>query len=309
MIGIVINGSPWVEEFRECCIDLDLDFTLVDVSHPDWRSSLRNIDLLLWRYSLSDPQDLNHARIKIPEIELMGIRCYPSSMLTSFYDDKIKQSMMLEANGYPHPKTKIFFSFESVIDDIDDIYFPVVRKLSGGAGSSNVSLINSQKELYKIARKQLSRNIYDRILRYLRYSLGLPSNGMSKDGYLYLQDYIRTENDLRIVTYSQGYFSAFIRMNRKHDFRASGSNIWSQLESERVPIEAVNIAFEITDRFNFKCVAFDFIKSSTGWIIVEFSYGFILNEIYSNTLFRINDGIIKKVNSQRLGVLVLNAIK
>jgi glutathione synthase/RimK-type ligase-like ATP-grasp enzyme len=308
VIGIVNNGSTWVKELMESCALLSIKYKIVDISHPSWRNSLENVDVLVWRYSLSDLSDLSHAKTKIPEIELMGIQCYPNSLLTLFYDDKIMQSMMLQREGYPHPSTKIFYSLQSVIENISTIKYPIVRKLRGGAGSRNVSIIKNKRDLERIARKELSINIFERLMIKLKYNLGINSSIKNKEGYLYLQEFIKTENDLRIVTFSDGYFSAFYRMNRKNDFRASGSNIWAQIEPHQVPLEAINLAYEISETHDFKCLAFDFLKTDKGWTLIEFSYGFVLDDIYTETLFRLVDGIVIKASPKRLGVLVLNTL-
>ena len=62
------------------------------------------------------------------------------------------------------------------------------------------------------------------------------------------------------------------RINRKNDFRASGSRniIYNK---EQINEECIKIAFETNKKLQMQSVAFDFLRETNGeWVITEISY-------------------------------------
>ena len=91
-----------------------------------------------------------------------------------WYDDKIAQ---YDALKKWMPQTWIFTSRADAAAGIDQMKFPIIRKLKQGAASCNVTLIKSKSALKK--------SITDAFRR-------------GGDGYIYLQEYIKTDCDYRI---------------------------------------------------------------------------------------------------------------
>ena len=87
-------------------------------------------------------------------------------------------------------------------------------------------------------------------------------------GYVYFQDFIPdNSHDIR-VTYIFDKIVAFRREVRPGDFRASGSYLLDQDQSQ-VPMEALKISFDLAEKLKFQTAAFDFILKDGKPVIVE----------------------------------------
>jgi hypothetical protein len=76
--------------------------------------------------------------------------------------------------------------------------------------------------------------------------------------YLYFQEFIpNNDSDTRIIVIDGKAFG-IKRMNRKNDFRASGSG-FILYEKEHIDIILVKTAFDIHKKLNAQCIAYDFV--------------------------------------------------
>jgi hypothetical protein len=95
-------------------------------------------------------------------------------------------------------------------------------------------------------------------------------------GYVYFQEYV-PDNDLdtRVTIIGDRAFS-FNRLNRKGDFRASGSGKLIYPEPTEVDLEVVKIAFGISYQLGFQSMAYDFVtdKATGRRLLTEISYIF-----------------------------------
>jgi hypothetical protein len=100
-------------------------------------------------------------------------------------------------------------------------------------------------------------------------------------GYVYFQEYIPDNNfDIRVIIIDNKAF-ALKRMNRKDDFRASGSgNI--VYERKEVDERCVQIAFNVTTALKLQCAAYDLVFDKNNIPkILEVSYGFLREAYYA----------------------------
>ena len=157
-----------------------------------------------------------------------------------------------------------------------------VFKLKSGSGSLQVKLVRSRSEASSFARKMFGRGLsgdyqgifetfrvfnhkISKTLKYYGKSLlpYLTSSNITKQwirqkGYFYVQKYYAdNQYDTRVQITGRRAF-AFVRYNRPGDFRASGSNNWS-LDHDKIDMEFVRIAFEISRTLGFQSMAYDFI--------------------------------------------------
>ena len=160
------------------------------------------------------------------------------------YDNKIAQKKLLESINAPLVPTHIFFSKEKAVKWSNSIKYPIVFKLSTGAGSTNVKLVHSQSETIKLINKSfdkghspLDRNslFKDRIWHFKRdknlksifglfkglVRLFVPTkferlSGREK-GYIYFQDFIpNNKYDIRIIIIGKKelLYKALIKRNK-----------------------------------------------------------------------------------------------
>jgi glutathione synthase/RimK-type ligase-like ATP-grasp enzyme len=277
----------------------NIEYLDLDSSEPDFWYKVATLDAFIYRWAHTDYHH-QHAATIIPVIEQFYHKpCFPNWNTCWHYDDKIKQSLMLKAKGFPACDFKLFWTKTdagSFIESYKD--YPIVFKLKSGSGSMQVKLLKSRKEALHALEKSFSagfspdyygiRNTlktfnYDLYktgrslikMIYLRYlSDRLNPQWIRQKNYFYVQKfYPGNDYDTRVQITGKRAF-AFIRYNRPNDFRASGSNNWS-LDRDKIDMEFVKIAFNISKTFGFQSMAYDFIYDENRKpAIVEISYCF-----------------------------------
>ncbi len=285
--------------YRQILKANNIEYLDLDSSSPDFIEQVRRVDFFIYRWAHTDYHH-QHAPTIIPVIErFYRKKCFPDWNTCWHYDDKIKQSMMLEAGGFPCCSYHAFWHMDEAEAWLrSNTEWPVVFKLKAGSGSMNVRLLKTRGQALKYLRKSFLRgfpadfhglrntlktynyNIYKTgrdLLKsfYLRYlSRRLNPYWVRQRNYFYFQKYYPgNDYDTRVqITGSRAY--AFIRYNRPGDFRASGSNRWS-IDREKIDMEFVKIAFAVSRTYGFQSMAYDFIYDEKRKpAIVEMSYCF-----------------------------------
>jgi glutathione synthase/RimK-type ligase-like ATP-grasp enzyme len=311
--------TDWRGEFEKACATLGLEARSVPVASHGWMEAVKAVDVFVWRPRMGDPSEMAEIRTKIPLIEAMGIPCFPNSLMLWLYDDKIRETLFLKAHGHPVPETFISFSEAEARTYLDGATYPLIAKTHMGASASGVVRLRDRAaalELLKgIFRPQsLMEKVMEKyhylprmakgdflLSRKYRYLNACPS-------YIYAQEFIETDSDWRITTLGTDLLSVFVRRNRPDDFRASGSGLWEMVEPEDLPAEACDLALEISNRHGFTSMAYDFMLGPKGWVIGEISMTFVLNAVYTTTLFRRTPAGYVKQAPIPIGVMHLSAL-
>lgn len=298
-VGIInrYGGSnhPDILVYKQILEYNKIPYQELSVSHPDFLDMLSSVDRLIYKWAnTSDDYQIAHTILPIIEDQLR-VKCFPSRATCWHYDDKIRQYYLLKSNGYPIAESYIFWHKEDAVSWINSTRFPIVHKLSRGSGSTAVSLVKSRRRAKVLVRKAFSKGIrqnpgffkslriYNYNIRriYRKYGIQLrnflqkkdisPNWSKHKNYLLFQKFYPGNKYDTRVqITGERAY--AFIRYNRKNDFRASGSNDWS-LDKNMINMDMIKLAFEISRKFDFQSMAYDFIYDESGSpIIVEISY-------------------------------------
>ncbi|MEL4457166.1 hypothetical protein [Lutimonas vermicola] len=275
-------------------------------SDPDFMLKLKSFDAIVWYVGLADVSKQPAYDI-LPVIEKqLKIPCFPSSNIIWSFDNKLKQFFQMKAANFPIIQSWIVYEEKEALRLANEIKLPVVFKLGGGAGSSNVILIKSRKQLLQLTRKMFKRGIAIntfsktfelskhllKIQRYLvttrmklfkrkdiRYRY-LIKNWSIQRNYLFLQKYMPNNGfDTRVTTIGNRVF-AFRRINRPNDFRSSGSgNI--DYNSKAIDIRCVKKALEISEYFGFETMSYDFLyDDKNNPVFCEYSYGYNDEAIY-----------------------------
>jgi len=288
----------WVKRLEE----LGVQVVRVNCYSDTVIAKIADCDALMWHWSHSDPKAMLFAKWLVFALEQAGKEVFPNSRTSWHFDDKVGQKYLLEAVGAPLVPSHVFYDAESARQWLDRVTFPLVFKLKGGAGSQNVRLVRSRSDAEKLVRLAFGRGfspndpwglVKDRIWR-LRHDRSLRDvyllarsfarfviptklervKGREK-GYIYFQEYMPDNDfDTRIIVVGKRAFG-IIRHNREGDFRASGSGL-IEYDHEKIDVRCVQIAFEVNQRLNVQCLAYDFIYDSQRMPrIVEISYGFV----------------------------------
>lgn len=286
------------------CKEKNINYKLVNCYSDNLIEDLKDCDALLWHHNQMNPKDLLIAKQILFALEHSGLKVFPNFNSSWHFDDKVAQKYIFEAIGAPMVKSYAFYEKAAALNWVNSTSFPKVFKLRGGAGSSNVKLINSKSQARNVIKKAFNNGFknYDAATsfkeRWRKYRLGTvsivePIKGlirffktpdfakvMGKEvGYAYFQEFIPNNTfDIRIIVIDGKAFG-LKRFVRKDDFRASGSGDFSYAREE-FDERCIQISFDTTSKLRFQCAAYDFVFDEQNTpLLVEVSYGF-LAEVY-----------------------------
>lgn len=307
LIAIHAQAGPFSTRWIERCSASGIAHRIVDCRSTTIIGELAGVDGLLWNWQHSSPEDQLVARQLLTAVEHVGIKVFPNALTSWHYDDKIAQKYLLEAVGAPIIPTYLFLNETDATTWIRAADFPKVFKLRSGAGSSNVQLVEDRADAYRLCRLMFgegtgaeSGGYFADFRRKVRNTRG-PAEFLGKllrmrdslhsierrrqflplqRGYIYFQDYLGGNGfDTRITVIGSRAF-AFLRMNRPGDFRASGSGSLVY-GAERVNVDCVRVAFEVSRQLRADCLAMDFLMDSNSRPrIAEVSYSFAPSAVH-----------------------------
>ena len=236
--------------------------------------------------------------------EHLHLPVFPDMATGWHFDDKIAQRYLLEALGIPTPKTWVFWRKTDALDWCGKAEYPLVAKLSGGAGSANVRLIRGIPEAKAYIEQCFSgsgivsrpvlpeagwKRKWSLLKRAIKRAGHVPSYvvcdrfppmpeqsfWMPQKNYALFQEFLAgNEFDTRVTVIGNRAF-AFRRLNRANDFRASGSG-QIRFEPEAIDLRCVAAAFAAAGRLRSQSMAFDFMFRGEGRepVVGEISYGY-----------------------------------
>jgi len=306
-IGIHHNENSFSTRWIEYCEQNNIPYKIVNCLDDNIKENLNNCNALLWHFSHTNSLEFNIAKKLIHSLEESKKAVFPNYSSSWHFDNKIAQKYLLESINAPLVPVHVFFSKEEAIKWSKDSNYPIVFKLSKGAGSSNVKLIKSKHEAIKLIEKSFSKGhspidrtalFKDRVW-HLKRDKNIKSiigiiKGMARlviptkfertsekeRGYVYFQEFIpNNKYDIRIIIIGNRAF-AIKRNVRVDDFRASGSgNI--EYDKEIFDKRCIEISFEISKKLDFNCMAYDYVfDNSNTPLLLEISYGFNKNVYY-----------------------------
>lgn len=300
LIGIIKdfrhNNNSFIKIYSQILRINDIPFKVIDINvQSDFLDHINDYTHFIFRFG-QYPDEKNLATSIMPVLYAANrIKCFPDYATSWHYDNKISQYYLLKNNGFPVIDTVIFWNKEIALKYLDTEDYPIVIKLSTGAGSSNVKLLKSKKEARKIAQTIFSKGYSDLGFQYSLdhftykkiksklYNLLFSNNDywLISKNYILIQKYLPDNHfDTRIVTVGNRAIG-FIRHNRPEDFRASGSGKFN-LDPLKVNKKCLSIAFEVSMKLKFQTMAYDFLFDENGDPkICEISYTFSFGKPYT----------------------------
>jgi hypothetical protein len=306
IIGVQADGAGFQERWPGFIEKHGAAVRKLDLLRPDWIEQVRGCDGVMWHWYHS-PAVKQAARPILHVIEEgLGIPVFPNLRTAWHFDDKIAQAYLFKSLGLPHPETWTFWRREEALAWARSARYPVVAKMSCGAGSSNVRLIRDAREAGLHIRRMFSRGgvlpppTYPRDTRPGRRALDavlrLGLRALSAPGYVFAsrpvplprqfwwpqKDYALFQeflpdnaNDTRVTVVGNRAF-AYRRMNRPDDFRASGSGNFD-VAPEPIDPRCLGLAFSAAARLGAQSVAFDFLARGPARepAVLEISYGYV----------------------------------
>lgn len=289
--------SPFSQVYEQILTFNKIEIERMHIDDADFWKKLNSCDYFIFRWGHSHSTS-QLAKSILPIIEReMGIKVFPDQKTCWHYDDKIIQYYLLKVFGYPIITSWIFWNEADAINWVKKDEFPLIMKLKRGAGSSNVLLAENEKQAIHFIKKLFDKGILSvefnlnksvllkrKVGKILRNKNIL--NSISDDFWEIEKDYVLfqkylpgNEYDTRITVIGGRAF-AFRRMNRINDFRASGSGLLDH-DSRKIDPNLLNKAFEISNKLEFKSMAYDFIYDELKQpAICEISYTFSDAAVY-----------------------------
>lgn len=293
-----VEGS-FSDRWIEYCKVKDIDYKVVNAFSNNIVEQLSDCDVLMWHHHHAYYKDVLTAKRVLYALQHAGIKVFPDFKTGWHFDDKVAQKYLLEAIGAPLVPSYVFYDKKLALEWAKETIYPKVFKLKGGAGASNVKLVESYSQAKNLIDQAFGRGFpqFDRI-GYLKERFNKFKNGQdtfvgilkgfarlfiipefakqqsAEKGYIYFQEFIpNNKTDFRIKVVNDKCWG-FQRKVRENDFRASGSgNLIFDINT--IPIEMVKISLQIAKKLKLQSVAFDFvIDKSNKPLIVEISYGF-----------------------------------
>jgi glutathione synthase/RimK-type ligase-like ATP-grasp enzyme len=304
-IAIHHAAGSFSDRWIERCRAQDVPFVIVNCLSTGIVQELASCSALMWHWHHSDPTLRLAAKHVIVGAERMGLVVFPSTATCWHFDDKIAQKYALEAASAPVPRTWVFYSLPDALEFARTAELPLVFKLRNGAGSTNVRLLRTRRDVVAHARRAFgsgfrpvaayTNDVATKARRAWRSGV-LPAllrapetlrrirernRGLgSERGYLYLQEFVPgNTHDTRVTVIGERAF-AFRRGVRPGDFRASGSGLIDYAQ-DAIDERCVSVAFEIAARLGGQSTAFDFVRGPAGQPkILEISYGYVANAVF-----------------------------
>jgi glutathione synthase/RimK-type ligase-like ATP-grasp enzyme len=313
LVGIYINPGGTLgraiknydDIFRKILDHNLIEHITLDASDPLFWKQVARLDLFIFHWSqIDDHHQL--AKTIIPIVEkTMGIKCFPDMATCWHYDNKIREYYLLRHYGFPFIHSWIFWDKQSALKWLEHAELPVVFKLKGGAGSSNVVLIKTKPQAEKLIKRMFGKGIFSgqipvrdniamkyfnlyqtmhrwggNVLRKLRGE-DISPDWQKHKNYVLFQKYMPNNKwDTRVTIIGDKAF-AFRRFTRTDDFRASGSGVYD-LDITQIDTRFIESAFNISRTLEFQSMAYDYIyDDNNAPALIEISYTFPDNTAYS----------------------------
>jgi glutathione synthase/RimK-type ligase-like ATP-grasp enzyme len=217
----------------------------------------------------------------------LGLPMIPSCAEIAIYENKRALAGWLEANGIPHPRTRIFCTVDEAVAFLGSASFPLVAKTSMGAGGSGVRILRSAEEALDYVERTFNgpgaprdsgpnwrrQGFAARALRKLARPAAVLArlreyrtikNDAQRDHVLF-QAFVPHTFEWRAVRIGDSFFAH--KKLVKSDM-ASGSLL---KEYGDPPKDLLDFVRKITDDHGFRSVAIDVFEAPEG--------GYLVNEV------------------------------
>jgi len=289
------NYSRYIEVLKHN----QIDYKEIDLNSKSFFKHFKEIDYLVYRWTQRDDDKQIASSIRTLFDMNPRIKVFPDNNTCWHFDNKISQSYLLESKSYPLVDSWIFWDKVNALNFIKNCNYPLIFKLSGGAGSCNVLLLKNYNDAKKIVNIMFDHGVYhgeipvsgnlfgnilfkkikDCIKKYLLRKKQINSYRQLQKGYVLFQKYLPGNDfDTRITIIGDKAFG-FRRFNRDGDFRASGSGK-IDYNNKNIDLKCVEVAFEISKELGFQSMAFDFLKDGNVVKICEISYTYNSEAIF-----------------------------
>lgn len=308
MIAIHSLENSFTKRWIEYCQANNVDFMNVNIYDTNIVKNLKenNVTVLLTNPPQFDYRTNLISSAILLSVEMAGIKVFPDFKTYWHFDDKIAQKYVFESLDIPTASMHVFYDKIEANNWLDKTEFPLVFKLRGGAGSSNVFLLRNRKEASRYLNRMFAKGLKpvrsvfndfknkmhrhadkkDWVATFRRFfstqkNIFIANSRIPREkGYFLVQDFLPGNDfDTRVTVIGEKAI-AFRRFNRPNDFKASGSGR-IEYSSDEIDRNAVALAFESIKKLGAQSMAFDIIYTTDGKpVILEMSYSYLSEPVY-----------------------------
>ena len=151
--NLKIHSDDFSEGWIRSLQKMGVECKILDFKNDSALDFIKDCDGAMWHW-YHEPDDKQAAPKILDAIEFgLGIPVFPNFATRHHYDEKVSQHYLLKSINAPHVKSWVFWKKENAENFIKSAEYPLVFKLSVGAGSANVIKIENKKEATKIVNK------------------------------------------------------------------------------------------------------------------------------------------------------------
>ncbi|MDD4156760.1 MAG: hypothetical protein PHY08_09330 [Candidatus Cloacimonetes bacterium] len=242
-----INVNEIRKELKEESIDSDV------LSYEDLNKDpnlVEEFDFVFYASS-QKPKYKEFILDHIININYKGLKLIPEIEHFIAHDNKSFQSIFLSNAKFNYVNSRVISNYEEGIRYLNENKLPFVVKTSDGWGSNGVKLVDSRIK-FKLFMLQNLKERY---------------HGTKRLGKIIVQEFLENlEGDWKILIFGTK-IAGLYRLNRKNDFRASGSG---KFQFKEVPESILNFAFEVKDELKIPWCSLDIFETKEGPVLGEF---------------------------------------
>jgi len=281
------NHLHWIK----ACEGLKESYVVIDITQFDWVSRIQNGD---WKGFLVCPsgrqslfKTLYDERLTLLNSVFDSKLFFPSLSEVLIHENKKFLSYWLSLHSIPSPKTWVFYNLTEAKDTLSIINADIlVGKVNIGASGKGVKILRGRKEqldyLEAAFNEGLTQNWgpnlamggwFSRIKKIVknpgRIKKRLQVYNINRlevqKGFALIQEFVEHDFEWRVVRIGDSFFG---HRKIKQGDKASGTKGIDYTPPSESLLEFVK---DITDRFEFRCMAVDLFEDGDG--------GFLVNEM------------------------------
>ncbi len=287
--AVIFKSEERFESFKNKLIDYGIDPVILDFDEMDWIDyDFSDTDIVIYypsfRFSSNHPLALQRVYDNILFVHLSypKVVMYPDPEIIRFFNDKYRQFLFLNKNGYPIPETIPLFSGKSLKMAEKRLGYPMIVKNRFGAGGGSVFRVFNRKELneiYQMSQMNLFHigafKYFGSLLRKRIFYWHLIKAKKAVYPFfsppILAQKFIHIDRDLKTVVGNGKVVEAHWRHQAddsmwKMNIDGGGTGVWGY-----VPEEALGLSVRLSKELFSNWLNLDLVMSNGNFLITEFS--------------------------------------
>lgn len=266
ILAIAKDGSETTKQYIKACNDLKIKYFLFTISDPKFLEVLskKKFNFVLWHPDTPKGKaDSIFEKVYLIE-NVLKKKVYPTTEMSFFYQDKIRQTELFSYLKLPIPKTLITNKNKQAENWLKKQKFPLVLKDPYSSGGHGCLKINNLKEALKINKQIFSSGFY------------------RLKNVTYYQEFLNIKEEYRIVTFCKKIVLSYKKIPAK-DHWVSNIGFGGKVVFTPAPEKVLKIVKLFIKRYPWIWNSFDLVVLSNNQVkILEINPTFGAKVAYKN---------------------------